>query len=106
MPETMRKFASGIANIKKEEFTSKFELGVPLDLPAKGAEDVMIIYNSQNAMPSKRKRSLLNNIEEVPVDEAVQNCDHMNVIFTDFEGKRKQCIAIMPQYESYHIQKW
>jgi hypothetical protein len=106
-PETVKKFAQGMAHVPKDAFTQTFELGVPLDLPAQGSEDVLILYNSQNAMPNKHKRGLAESIHQInSAEEATQNCDHLNMIFTDHEGKRRQCIAILPQYESYHIQKW
>ena len=58
-------------------------------------------------MPNKHKNALTSDIVEITsAEEAVENCDHVNLIFTDHESRRKQCIAIMPQYESFHIQKW
>lgn len=96
-----------MARIPKDAFADKFEMGIPLDKPVQGAADVLLLYNSQNAMPNKHKSALSRSVTEITsVEEAVENCDHVNMIFTDHEGRRKQCIAILPQYESYHIQKW
>jgi hypothetical protein len=38
--------------------------------------------------------------------EATQNCGGLNVIFTDTHDGLDQCIAIVGNYESYHIQRW
>ena len=95
--------------MKKEEFTQKFELGVPLDLPSEETEDVLILYNSRSAQPTKQQGlspSSVTNMELLSTDEAVENCDYLNMIFAHFDGPRSQCTAILPQYESYHMQKW
>ena len=93
-----------MARIPKDEFTEKFELGVPLDPPYRGAEDVLLLYNSQHSIPTKHKSALSRSIQEITsVDEAVENCDHVNMIFTDHEGRRKQCIAILPQVRERNI---
>ena len=105
-PETVQKYAVGMTRVKKEEFTQKFELGVPLDLPARGSEDVLILYNSRAAMPNNQQNSLQTSVGLLSTEEAVENCEFLNMIFAHHDGPRKQCTAILPQYESYHIQKW
>lgn len=39
-------------------------------------------------------------------EEATENCGGLNVIFTDTHDGLDQCIAIVGNYESYHIQRW
>ncbi|CAB9500246.1 Nucleotide-diphospho-sugar transferase [Seminavis robusta] len=104
-PEGVQRFASGISHVKKEDFTNTFDLGVPIDQPKKGAEDVLILYNKKGAMP-KRLQSSSTPMELLKTDEAVEQCDYMNVILTNYDPGRAQCTVIVPQYESYHIQKY
>jgi hypothetical protein len=95
-----------MTHTKKEDFTNNFELGVPLDLPKEGEENVIILYNKLGAMPDSKQKSKSQAIDFVSTKEAVENCDYLNMIFVHHGGDRNQCIAILPQYESYHIQKW
>jgi len=105
-PETVQKFAYGMSHVTKQEFTDKFELGVPLDIPSKGSEGVIIMYNSRAALPKNQQSLPQTSVNSMSIDEAVENCEFMNVILTHHDSPRKQCTAIIPQYESYHIQKW
>jgi hypothetical protein len=95
------KFVAGMVRTPKADFTSFFDLGVPVDEPKAGAEDVLLLY-THKALPSKS--TVLPEVMTVP--QAVENCDYLNVVLTDSSGTRRQCVAIVPQYESYHIQKW
>jgi hypothetical protein len=90
------------------------DLGVPMDQPNVGDSDVLILYNRRQSLPRRYARAAKDSsssssssspIPQLKIEEAVQNCDYVNVILTD-KGSRNQCIAIVPQYESYHIQKW
>lgn len=105
-PETTRKYAVGMVRTKKEEFTTMLDLGVPLDLPQDGAEDVLILYSRDAAQPKHIPKSDDGSIPLLSMQESVAGCDYVNVILTDKSASRNQCIAIVPQYESYHIQKW
>ncbi|CAB9496552.1 Nucleotide-diphospho-sugar transferase [Seminavis robusta] len=105
-PETVRKFVTGMAHVDKAAFTEKFELGVPLDQPTKGSEDILLLYSGRKSMPTKYQRSLATNIQQLTTEEATENCLFLNMIYTHHEGQREQCTAIIPQYESFHIHKW
>lgn len=105
-PNTVHGYALGMAAVNKTEFTDKFQLGVPLDLPTTRTRDILLLYNGYSAMPKKRKRTLQRSIQHLSTEEAVENCDFLNIIYTHHDGMRDQCIAIIPQYESYHIMKW
>jgi hypothetical protein len=98
------RFAVAMSRVSKQEFTDTYDLGVPLDPPSAGAEDVLIMYSNDKAMPSNFGNDP-NVIPELSMPNAVENCDYMNVLLTD-HGRRKQCVVIMPQYESFHLQKW
>ena len=101
LPETVQKFAAGMVHVNKEAFTNKFDLGVPLDMPKTGMEDVLVIYNRDKAMPKKLQEKTMNSIELVTADEAVENCDYMNVILTNHDQGRTQCLVIVPQVKHF-----
>lgn len=107
-PLVVDRFAVGMAHVSQANFTDKFDIGAPIDSPMhEGESGVIIIYSTESAMPNKRRKQAPTNSELLSPEEATENCDHMNVISTYHEGKhRRQCLAIVPQYESYHIQKW
>jgi hypothetical protein len=102
--EAVGRFAVAMGRVSKQEFTDTYDLGVPLDPPSAGAEDVLILYSNDKAMPSTFGEDP-NAIPSLSMPEAVEHCEYMNVVLTD-HGRRNQCIVIVPQYESYHIQKW
>lgn len=101
-PPEVTGFVTGMMHTSKEDFASHFDMGVPLDLPKPGLEDVLILYNKRS-MPDRGESSF---IGPLSTEEAVQNCDFLNIVLTSHDAGRKQCVAIVPQYESYHIQKW
>ena len=107
-PPEVEKFAVGMLRTPKADFTSHFDLGVPNDLPKKGDENVLILYSRRSAMPTSKQSTskTSSSIDLVSTADAVENCDYLNMILTHHDGVRQQCLAIVPQYESYHIQKW
>jgi hypothetical protein len=107
-PPTVERYATGMSRISKNDFASRFEMGVPLDESKPGDEDVLLLYSSTRALPlryNKEVTSLNTPIPLMDVEDATHNCDEMHIILTD-HSRRKQCIAMVPQYESFHIQKW
>lgn len=103
--ETMGRFAVALASVSKEEFTEHYDLGVPLDRSSAGSEDMLVLYSNSKALPSNFGEEDFNRVGHRDAREAVENCEYLNIVLTD-HGNRNQCIAIMPQYESYHLQKW
>lgn len=107
-PETIQRYAVGMARTAKIDFFEELDLGVPMDLPKETDSDVLILYSRQQALPygfSKAAKEHPNSIPPMDMKTAVKNCDYVNVVLTD-HGSRNQCVAIVPQYESFHIQKW
>jgi len=102
--ETVGRFAVAMGSVSKQEFTDTYDLGVPLDPPKSGSEDILILYSSAKALPTSFGEDH-NQIQHLSMPDAVENCQYLNVLLTD-HGNRQQCIAIVPQYESYHLQKW
>ena len=97
-----------MSRISKDDFASQFEMGVPLDQSKPGDEDVLLLYSSVRAHPqgySKDVSSLDTPIPLLDVTQATTNCDQLHIILTD-HSRRKQCVALVPQYESFHVQKW
>ncbi|KAL7542451.1 hypothetical protein ACHAXR_012363 [Thalassiosira sp. AJA248-18] len=112
-PKTTEKFANGIARMKKDELAAFFDFGNPMD-PGKGTgeEDAIIIYQHKQALPTDKSlahSAEYNDEKGIPLIDpktATENCDAMNVIFTENPGNTRQCTAIIGNYESYHIQRW
>ena len=113
-PPTTSKFAVGMARTRKQDFVNMVDIGVPVDLPSQGDEEVIVIYNKEKALPNHYEdnptghgmNSDGGNIPLLSMEDTVQHCDYLNVILTDRSGSRNQCVALIPQYESYHVQKW
>ena len=91
------KFASGLHFVDRDDFAAAFDTGVPLDETTKENDQVVVLYSDPKAFP-KEKSGVLS------VEEATANCLEMHVVLT--HTRQQQCIAIMGQYESYHIQKY
>jgi len=102
--DTMGRFAVAMGAVSKQEFTELYDLGVPLDRVSSGSEDMLMLYSSSKALPNNFGEDF-NQIVHLDAKDAVENCEFLNILLTD-HGNRKQCIAIVPQYESYHLQKW
>lgn len=92
----------------KASFSTEFDMGVPLDQVKEGEEDVLLLYSNVKAHPKKHANEVSQLNKPVPlltVDDAIENCDELHIVLTD-QTNRKQCIALVPQFESFHIQKW
>lgn len=107
-PPEVERYAVGMVHTPKDDFTSHFDLGVPNDLPKPGEENVLILYSKRASMPTSKQSTskTSSSIDLVSTADAIENCDYLNMILTHHDGQRGQCLAIVPQYESYHIQKW
>jgi hypothetical protein len=109
-PRELGKIVTGMARVDRDEFASNFDMGVPLDQSTKGNRNVLILYNYDDSFPSsnlfdKAQAKESHNVPLLSSTEATENCENLHVVLTDFTRKR-QCIAVMGQYESFHIQKW
>lgn len=117
-PKSLKSYLNGMARITKQDFTDSFDLGVPLDNNVE--DDILLLYQKTNALPEQVKRlykkkhptnpTLEGAFEELiphisQPSEALVNCETLHVILTD-HSSRKQCVALVPQYESYHVMKY
>lgn len=104
--EHFGKFLVDLAQVPKDEFVQLLDPGVPLDASKEGADRVLLLYSNDKALPDKMKKNRGGANDVMTATEALQNCGQVNLILADNVGRRKQCFAVVPQYESYHIQKW
>lgn len=110
-PETTKNYAQGMARTSKTDFFEHFDIGVPFDVPKSQDSDVLLLYNHEQTFPENYKDPSMitddSSIPQLETKDAVEHCDNVNVILSNHGGKsKKQCTAIVPNYESYHIQKW
>ena len=102
------------------------QLGVPVDPNTpKDNDRVLFLYSEGNAYPTgvtsnpfqlhtnpqlaqqyRQQRAQLEDAQgNIPVDVATENCDLVHVVLTN-PDRHKQCIAIVGQYESYHVHRY
>jgi hypothetical protein len=117
-------YVAGFEFLDRDEFIHQFDSdlgGVPMDDSDKhGNQKVMLLYSDNSAFPddnTSKNTNNTDNIREVQndnpenpntqflnVNDATKNCNQLHLIFTS-TNRHKQCIAIIGQYESFHIQK-
>lgn len=107
--EATAHFALGAARIQKQDFVATFDSGFPDDQgnmdPA--AQEVLIFYNQRSALPSIRgEESMLSDgpPPKLTAMDATQHCEILHVIST--KSALQQCVALVPQQESFHVQRW
>ena len=111
-PRSLNNFANGLVRVSKDDIMSTFDFGVPPN-PNSIGKEALILYNTPKALPNDgavAAAANLNGYTALPFTNATtatENCDSMNVVFTDIPGGMRQCFAIIGgQYQSYHIQRW
>lgn len=110
-PSAVSEFAVGMSRVNRDEFAKRFDTGVPLDeSKADSNNEVLIIYQNARALPKNallaKEASSLTEPPLLQVDDATENCDVVAVALLDHSRKHQQCIALMGQYESWHLQKF
>jgi Nucleotide-diphospho-sugar transferase len=103
------------ATTSREDFLEKFDLGVPKDATTEGAEDVLILYNSNRSLPNTLKleggKAIQNHNHYLEsAVEATEHCQSVKVVLVDpIQRSRKdvaQCLALVPQWSSPYIYKF
>lgn len=96
-------YVTSIALTPKTNLTKHIDLGVPLDPVTKGGSThAMILYMKQGD-----NKEVEGQVLEIPnAAQALEPCDTVHVLLTDHSGKRNQCLALVPNYESYYLQRW
>ena len=104
------RMVAGMAVTSKDKFSKWIDLGVPLDPIKTGSSHVLVLYSSESAMTTKVKQKLKDDgphmMPNVSFDEALGNCSTLNVWLLDQGNPSKTCWALVPQFGSYHVQKW
>lgn len=97
----------GMARITRDEFAKRFDIGVPLDETHLGNEDVLMMYGPNAGANTSwwNQQQNGNVIPLLEVEDATMNCDTVKIILTE-PRRPRQCLAIMGQWESYHIHKF
>jgi len=100
-------FAQGFGFVDRNEFASHIDAGMPMDQSGHGNDHVFMLYSDGSAMPDSNATKVMhpNGWEGVSAEDATKNCRNLHVVYSD-EGRRQQCIAIVGQYESFHVQKF
>jgi hypothetical protein len=109
-PVTVQDFAVGLARVNRDALATHLNLGVPLDPSRGGNAEVLLLYQHGDALPTANpyasaEAKAQTAPPQLEVTEALEGCDYLNLILTD-HGNRKQCLAIMGQYEAFHVQKY
>ena len=99
VPDTVKKLVSGVGRVDRDAFFQAFDVGVPKDKSDKGNEEVLILYSHDNAMPEKGVSQVLS------PEDATKYCHSMKIVFTE-PHQKNQCLAIVGQWESYHVYKY
>lgn len=104
-------YAMGAARIDKQDFVETFPGGFPSDddqgNPDPAASEVLVFYNGHKALPLFKKEQAMSATELPPkltAVDATRNCQTLHVVLT--KSALQQCVALLPQYESMHIQRW
>jgi len=106
-PKTIEKLVSDYATVPRDNFNKLLEIGVPLDETKPGSEEVLILYTDPKTIPFKRGKIRDEGEKHgLDVEKALENCMTVKVILQEPAGKKKQCIAIVPQWESFHVHKF
>jgi hypothetical protein len=96
-------FVSGMEFVDRNSFASVIDTGVPLDKSGWANDQVLLLYSDKLAMPDKKMHT--DGSEVLSVEDATKNCRNLHVVLTS-EGRKQQCIAVMAQFESFHLQKF
>ena len=112
LPKDTESFVAGMSLVDRDDFAQLFDVGVPIDASEATNRQVLLLH-ARHAMPTNANNSATNNSQNYndgiraydSVDAAVQNCNYVNVILTE-QHRDDQCIAIMGQYNSYHVHKF
>lgn len=106
IPPELSKFVVGATRTSKTDFFDYLNLGVPMDAEHDGDSQVLILHQRSKSLPTRFREYS----EPIPFfessQESLEHCDLLNVLLIDHSGQRNQCLAIVPQYESYVLQKY
>uniref|UniRef100_A0A7S4AKP5 Nucleotide-diphospho-sugar transferase domain-containing protein n=1 Tax=Pseudo-nitzschia australis TaxID=44445 RepID=A0A7S4AKP5_9STRA len=111
-PAKVQKVVYDYATVSRDKFNELIEVGVPMDDSKKGSEEVVVLYTDPKTLPyesgkGKNAKRIEGPKEGMDVEKALENCGTLKVILQQpASPKKTQCIAIVPQWESYHVHKF
>jgi len=107
-PRGMQHLVSGMAQVDRDDFAKRFDLGVPLDPSDSMNNKILMLYNTPSAIPPEVMNEAAGQapLPLLSAENATSHCDFFHVVLQDHGGKRRQCTAIFGQYEAFHIQKY
>eukprot|EP00532_Pseudo-nitzschia_australis_P001674 CAMPEP_0168204718 /NCGR_PEP_ID=MMETSP0139_2-20121125/25542_1 /TAXON_ID=44445 /ORGANISM="Pseudo-nitzschia australis, Strain 10249 10 AB" /LENGTH=730 /DNA_ID=CAMNT_0008130665 /DNA_START=237 /DNA_END=2429 /DNA_ORIENTATION=+ len=102
-----RDFLMALDYVDRDEFGETFDTGGPFDLSWDGNNRVAILYSDGRAFPPRNAttKKYPKSGEVLSVADATKNCINMHVVMTS-DSRKNQCIAIVGQYEGFHLQKF
>jgi len=100
-------FAGGMTFVDRDDFSAHFDIGVPIDESGWGNDLVVMLYSDPTALPSEDAKyiSYPRGAMGLSVEDATKNCRNLHVVL-DAVSRKQQCVALMGQYESFHVQKF
>ncbi|KAL3826599.1 hypothetical protein ACHAXA_010524 [Cyclostephanos tholiformis] len=120
-PSTISKIATGASLIRKNDFLSLFDYGIPrppskrLDESDPGKDEVLLLYGGTRSLPDNGSDAATVYVdgggERIPprmsAADATRNCGGLNVIYVESQDSEFDlCTAIVGNFESYHVQRW
>lgn len=115
-PPTLQRVVYDYATVPRDNFFHEFDVGVPKDGTTQGAEDVLILYNSNRSLPTTTYRhhgKAGNNTHHLESAlKATENCQSMKVVLVEPASVRRagreaaQCLVVVPQWASPYIYKF
>jgi hypothetical protein len=110
---SLRRVVYDYATTPRDDFFHNFDLGVPMDNTVDGAEDVLILYNSNRSLPYAMRKAEERGYHHIESSiEATEHCQSMKVVLVDPSSLQRvhknaaQCMAIVPQWSSPYIYKF
>ena len=102
----------GMTRVNRDDFSKSFDLGVPLDDSTPRNSQVLILHQTRLSLPDNTMHATealgMTQAPLLTAEEATENCDILAIALLEHptSGNRKQCLAVMGQYESWHLQKF
>ena len=111
-PSSMNRLVTEMGTVSRREFYDAFDTGYALDVEKVGNEQVLLLYSSKDegisnsGHPKKWVEGREGILREMSVNDAKEQCNAVKVVLTDPTPDKNDCIAIMGQWSSYHVQKF
>ena len=108
-PVSIRRMFTDFATVPQVDFLQKLDIGVPRDDTAEGAENVLLLYNSNQSLPTRSHKERMHYFDDAY--EATENCQTVKVVLIDpykhnNRAKSPLCLALVPQWSSPYIYKF